>query len=251
MYSPYQRYETTRYLRDLYGDSPYRRQRRPQTPSRSKLPQILYDSLDNIAKTLHFGNKHNDHINWVPPILPSVTEPKTESYGSNNTHYVIPKVKAVFAGRTAIPKDETGWDKVEEIAKREWNLQQISTVLTRNIDFWREFQVKAQDGSEVHYRQACEIKKTTGCYKYPPVFIRSSKKQLEALLDQTKPAPSQIHPSLYIVGSVDYDKENKQWLITWWFIPVKIKDDFICINTSNFKWKPDTTPNDDGWITRS
>lgn len=251
MYSQgYNRYNTTQYLRDLYGDTPVRRnnqraaRRTPRSPRQNPL-QLLERSLDNIARTLTLGYKHNDHINWVPPILPELEIPTTQSYGSNNTHYVIPKVEAVFAGRTVINKESTPWNKVEEIAQETWNLEQVEDAATRNIDFWRVW----QDNNQT-FRQGCEVKKTTGCFTHPPTFIRSSKVQLIALLDQNDPMPAQIHPSIYIIGSVDYNKDKRQWLITWWFIPVKDRGDFMLMNTSNFKWKRETTPTDDGWLTR-
>lgn len=186
--------------------------------------------------------KLNHKIHWCPNKLSNNVKPNPKGHGSNNTHYVIPKFDAVFGGRSAFPKSPT-WEDVEAEAARIWNLDKTSQAKTRNIDYWRTWQQ-----GPATYKQACEVKKTTGCFERQPVFIRSSQQQLEALTTLRALTPGQIGPSIYIVGSCDFDQIIRGWFITWWFIPAAAMEDFIIFNTSGFPhttWKTDVN---NGWI---
>jgi hypothetical protein len=185
----------------------------------------------------------NHHINWVPYKLSANVKPEPVGHGSNNTHYVVPKINATFGGRSAFQRGNPTWQNVEQEAQRIWGLEQRETKNTRNIDYWRKITI----GPATYY-QACEVKKTTGCYEKQPVFIRSSKQQLEALTTIRAQIPSQIGPSIYIVGSCDFDKNLRGWFITWWFIPAATVDDFLLFNTSNYIWDTEPTDENNGWI---
>jgi hypothetical protein len=226
---------------------PYSRKRSAwQSPSSTTASNFLAESLQAITKKLDFGRKHNDGINWLPNKLSLLSIPTIKSHGTNNTHYVIPRISAHLLGRSETLADKTGWQDVENEAQIQFGLHQKQASKTRNIDYWRDFKEKGND-----YTQAVEVKKTTGSYKDPPVFIRSSRKQLEALASQKNPEDNQIHPSIYIVGSTDFDHTNKKWIITWWCIPVKDVTDFMLINTSDYRWlAPATRTEIDGWVTR-
>lgn len=209
----------------------------------SDIERFLDNNLVAIKRNLihSYGYKLNNNITWTPEIQDVGTTPKPKGYGSNNTHYVVPKIKSIFGGRSPINKNPT-WQDVESEAKKIFNLSTDDDTPTRNIDYWRKIDIGGQE-----YCQACEVKKTTGSYDKPPVFIRSSEAQLEALTTYESVKINQIGPSIYLVGSCDYDVSNK-WQITWWFVPAKSSDDFLCFNTSNFPMTYRTTRTNDGWI---
>lgn len=214
-------------------------------PLGSDIASFLSENLITIKRNLnrYFLNVTlNHHINWVPHILSTNIIPNPKGHGSNNTHYVVPKINAILGGRSAFQGNPT-WQNVEKEAQRIWGLEQTENKATRNIDYWRTL----RQGPATYY-QACEIKKTTGCYDRQPVFIRSSKQQLEALTTIRAHRPSQIGPSLYIVGSCDFDQNLRGWFITWWFIPVATPDDFLLFNTSNFPWETEERLTNNGWI---
>lgn len=205
--------------------------------------EFLNRSLVPIKRNLLSGfNYRTDHnINWTPKELPQYVKPEPKGHGSNNTHYVVPRFNAIFGGRSAFKGNPT-WQNVEEEAKRIWNLEQTDASKTRNIDYWRSIEI----GNATFY-QACEVKKTTGCYENQPAFIRSSRAQLEALASVKASVLSQIGPSIYIIGSCDYDR-TYGWIITWWFQPIKDLYDFIIFDTSNFPYSRMYTKQLDGWI---
>lgn len=205
--------------------------------------QFLNRSLVPIKKNLmsRFEYKQNHLINWTPKILPQYVVPNPKGHGSNNTHYVVPRFNAIFGGRSSFQGNPT-WQDVEEEAKRMWNLEQVESSKTRNIDYWRQVQV----GAATFY-QGCEVKKTTGCFQKQPVFIRSSRAQLEALTNPKAIVRSQIGPSVYIIGSCDYDR-NYGWIITWWFQPIKDFYDFLLFDTSDFPYSRMYTRENDGWV---
>lgn len=227
----------------------------PSAPRKAKKPRTYYDVrsatiaedfvTENIVAVRRnlmtsYDYRKNDHINWTPKIIKNGPQkPTPKGFGSNNTHYVVPRIDAVFGGRTEWPSNPT-WEDVEAAARKEFNLSNKDKTPTRNIDYWRTFKEKGKTCI-----QACEIKKTTGCFERPPVFLRSSQQQLEALSNPKGEKRNQIGPSLYIAGSCDYDKK---WIITWWFIPVKSIDDFILFNTSNYHWEPEQIVQNDGWF---
>ena len=199
----------------------------------------LIELKTNLTKRLKY--KLNQRIDWVPPKQSQNVEPKPKGLGSNNTHYVVPKINGVFGGRSKV-EGNPSWQDVEKYAKEFFDLYQTDQTATRNIDYWRKVE---WDGKE--YEQGCEVKKTTGCYNKQPVFIRSSKEQLERLATVQAICPDQLGPSIYIIGSCDWDRDEK-WVITWWFIPVKDTGDFLCFDTSNFRNERRSTGTNDGWI---
>jgi hypothetical protein len=226
-----------------------KRKKREETINRIPLGDDITDFLsDNLVIVKSNLNRRflwhatNHHINWVPPKLSQNVTPQPKGHGSNNTHYVVPKINAVFGGRSVFPRNPT-WQDVEQEARRLFNLEQTDQSKTRNIDYWREIKIGAAT-----YYQAAEVKKTTGCYKNQPVFIRSSRAQLEALTTIRAHRRAQIGPSVYIIGSCDFDDPLRAWFITWWFVPVATTDDFILFNTSNFRWETEHTDENNGWL---
>jgi hypothetical protein len=202
----------------------------------------LLDVSTNLNET-RFRHIPNGTIDWVPFVYPSTYVPKPKGLGSNNVHYVVPKIKGVLGGRT-IQGKKLDWEGVERIAEQLWDLETTGTDPTRPIDYVRHIPYRNGEIS-----QFCEIKKTTGSYDKPPTFIRSSKSQLEALCSiQGGHYETQLYPSIYIVGSCDFDNKKREWVITWWFIPCKTIDDFLVFNTSDFDWKPEATIENDGFI---
>jgi len=187
-----------------------------------------------------FGQKKNHNLNWIPNFTGENVSTETRSFGANNTHYVVPKINAVLLGRIAVDKEYT-WKEVEDKTEQLFSLKKTDTSKTRNIDFWKTKKIKGKD-----YQQGVEVKKTTGCIKRPPVFIRSSKQQIEALLNQDN-LSYRFFPSIYIVVSVDFNQQRK-WILTYWCYPVKSIDDFMLFNTSDFRWKVGQTDEQDGWI---
>lgn len=219
-----------------------RKKRRYAKASSNALENFLQHNLVSLKRELvkEIAYKYDGKINWMPNKQPTGPMPKPKGLGTNNTHYVVPKINALFGGRTVVDGNPD-WKKVEQYACEAFDLYQDDPEATRNIDFWRKF---TWEGEE--YEQACEIKKTTGCFDKQPVFIRSSKQQIEVLGGRAI-KPNQISPSLYIVGSCDYDSENK-WVITWWFVPIKDAYDFICFNTSDYYHDRYETYTNDGWV---
>lgn len=215
-------------------------------PHGDDIAEFISDNIVSVKQYLEplFGQRYNDAINWTPSILPDHYEPKPKGHGSNNTHYVVPKIDAIFGGRS-IYKAGLKWDEVENQAVELFDLEQYEESKTRNIDYWRKIEIDQKE-----YWQGCEIKKTTGSFSKPPIFIRSSEAQLKALSSIDPLRENHISPSVYIIGSIDYCQVHKEWVITWWFYPVKNASDFILFNTSDFKWSPMKTVTNDGWITR-
>lgn len=207
------------------------------------IERFLENNLVSIKRSLisSYNYKLNNYINWTPTIQHEGATPKPKGLGTNNTHYVVPQINSIFGGRTKFASNPT-WQDVEEIAKTTFDLFTEDQTATRNIDYWRKLSINNKD-----YFQACEVKKTTGCFENQPVFIRSSEAQLSALATYESVKKHQLGPSLYIVGSCDYDKTSG-WQITWWFIPVKNSDEFLCFNTSNFPKSRKYTKENDGWI---
>lgn len=226
-----------------YANAP-KKPRRYATVGDYSLEAFLNNNLVELKSDLtqKFHYKLNQHINWTPTPKDAGQTPNPEGYGSNNTHYVVPKINAIFGGRTKVDRNPS-WETVEEKAREEFDLFTEDETKTRNIDYWRKIKI-----GEEEYYQGCEVKKTTGCFdKQQPVFIRSSLKQLQALGSIKPLRENQIGPSLYIVGSCDYDK-TIGWSITWWFIPIKDVNDFLCFNTSSYVNKTRPTVQNDGWI---
>lgn len=227
------------------------RQPRPQPEFRKAMVNAGYDFLSDgllsITKNLDqtiFNEVPVGHIPWTPPKQQDGFVPKPKGLGTNNVHYVVPKIKAIFGGRT-IMGSNPGWEAVELEAKRLFGLTETGSAKTRNIDFFRNI----YEG-RLHIKQYCEIKKTTGCYEQPPTFLRSSASQLKALCDVTPKYQYQLFPSIYIIGSTDYDTSTRKWIITWWFIPCKSLDHFFTFDSSDFKWYPYPHSENDGFISR-
>lgn len=205
---------------------------------------FLQGGLLNVSKNLNetkFRDVPTGNFNWVPRIYPSYLVPEPKGLGSNNVHYVVPKIEGVLGGRTILGK-KLDWEGVEKVAERLWRLEATGIEPTRPIDYVRHISF----GNQI-ISQLCEIKKTTGSFDKPPTFIRSSKSQLQALCSTSGGKyQKHLYPSIYIVGSADFDKNTRQWVLTWWFIPCKSIDDFLVFNTSDFDWKPNGTNLTDG-----
>lgn len=210
----------------------------------SKL-DFISDSILAVSKNLDrglFDELEEGTIDWVPPVQNPLNVPTPTGLGSNNVHYVVPRIDAVFGGRTQLT-GKMKWDDIETLAEKTFQLKKSGTSKTRNIDYTRTFKQKGKT-----YNQYCEIKKTTGSYKNPPTFIRSSLVQLEALCSKKKKLTNQISPSIYICASMDFDQKTRKWLVTWWFIPCRRMIDFILFNTSDFKWNAFKTKQNNGYL---
>lgn len=238
----------TRYI--VSGDKRPLKASKPKGDFRTEMINSGLDFLSNglldLSKNLNetkFREIPNGTIDWVPYVYPSNYVPEPKGLGSNNVHYVVPKIKGVLGGRT-IQGKRLDWEGVEKIAEQLWGLETTGTDPTRPIDYVRHIPYR-----NIEISQFCEIKKTTGSYDKPPTFIRSSKSQLEALCSiEGGHYETQLYPSIYIVGSCDFHQPRREWVITWWFIPCKTTDDFLVFNTSAFDWKPEGTLENDGFI---
>lgn len=211
------------------------------------LKDLLTRGLLSVKRKLNFVIQ-NEHINWMPPPVPNMIQvPRPTGRGSLDTHYVVPKKSAVYLGRTNT-EERPGWLEVEKLAKTVFNLTQLSTSLTRNVDFIRTFMDYTARGQLVTMNQYCEIKKVTGCYINPPVFIKSSRAQLKELANPTNIQQNHIMPSLYIIGSCDFDQITRKWVVTWWCVAVHSMEEFLYFNTTDFRWETEHVTTNDGYI---
>lgn len=164
-----------------------------------------------------------------------------DSLGSLNNTYIVPlKVQPVLIGRYDVTI-QMDWKEVENWVIENFyqnstdNRRSVrsGTNPNRHIDMERVIRIQGRN-----YMQSIEIKKTSGCtHGRLPNFLKSSKKQLYALLySKLKPRTKQLLPSIYVVVSVDYSRSEQTWINSVFVIPVLEETDWGYIDTSDINF---------------
>lgn len=201
-------------------------------------------------KRLTFIN-NDEYLNnigtWIPEVSHLTIDDPPEDKGvkgKNNTDYVISDVKCVRLGHLYVTKDEK-WDIIENNMKQIFSTnnstcKRMTGNKNQHIDFIRHFKI----GNQPCY-QYLECKKTSGHSTSMPTMIKSSLKQLKALLEKKETKGLKMIPSLYIIVSVDFSSRHNSWVNTYWAMPVVKLDDFNVISTSDYRtFKPQPIPQD-------
>lgn len=191
-------------------------------------------------RTLAFSFEPDDFDQpgtWIPPTKDlQITDLPIDTGvgGRNNTEYVMSDVQCIRLGHVYVTANEN-WDSIENSVIRYFNTKTSKCVRmpgnkNQHIDFIRKFKIKRKN-----VYQYIECKKTSGHTIQQPSMIKSSAKQLAALLNNKENKGYKMIPSLYVIVSVDYCSTHKTWVNTFWAMPVIKADDFFVIKSSKYK----------------
>lgn len=191
-----------------------------------------------LPKQLTYEDVQYDiHGSWIPNLTLNKTKIKDQtSVGPNNTTLLIGKCAPEYIGHELM-KTRLQWQGVEDWVARVMTDESHTMVAfsnnpNRNIDY-----VRTSTKNNKKYYQFIEVKKTSGHSSIPPVIIKSTEQQRDALINNIWGEDDyiKISPSIYAIVSVDYDKRSKSYAYSLWAMPIRKKDDFDVMKTSTYK----------------